>query len=340
MMTRTTLPDGSVRYAPKVWYRGRRQRGATTGILVAVVPLGVAGFIRVGPAVGVPLVGGTALVTLLLVVLWRVTLPRCYHVTVTSTDITLRSYGRTTTIRRNHNLRGHARLLRLQYELSATYVIVSGDGGRFKLHVDMLPEQDLDALLKVIPVDAQPAAVTPKQLDAEFPGLLPASTLHPHRFAIGVVVAIVVAIVAGFVVYTTVFVHDPDEIPTPTVRGLDLRASDAAKQQQLQDQARLLVSPGPDWRSGDPYVHSCHDGTWQRIISVGGTTTRPYTNDDRARLTAVARAAGMVERDVAIEGEAVRRLLFEDPKTGATLELSVESTYTGLSTGSACVGAR
>jgi hypothetical protein len=36
----------------------------------------------------------------------------------------------------------------------------------------------------------------------------------------------------------------------------------------------------------------------------------------------------------------VRRLLFEDPKTGATLELSVESTYTGLSTGSACVGAR
>lgn len=338
-MSRTTLPDGSVRYAPNKGHRSARQPLRSRLLLAfSVLPLGATAFFRLGPAVGLPLVVGTAVLTILAMMVWRLTLPRFYTITKSADAITLRNYGRTSTVTRNENLRGDARLLVHSYGLTQVYVVLSGDDGRFKINADVLTEDDMEDLVRGIPTGPAPAGpVSIKEFDREFPKLLPFGIRRPNVTAASIVVGIVVAVlIAYFVFFEPESSSGPDDVPEPSLTELNLSRAAAAEQNQLQDRAARLVSPGPDWRTGDPYVENCFGGGFQRILAIGGTTTRPYTEDDRTALTELATSAGMSEVDVSTEGGSITRLLFQNEKTGAELELSVEETYTGLSTGSAC----
>jgi hypothetical protein len=347
-MSRTALPDGTVRYAPNRGHRGRRpSRRATATALAYAVPLGVAGFAGVGPGPGLPIAAVTAAVTLLAVLVWRLTVPRMLSVTASPTELTFKSYGRTTTVQVNERTTAAARLVVDGYGFESRYVVITGDGGQFKLNADMWTDDDLAALASgKVHWATEPAAVTVKEFDSEFPGLLPGHVAHPNRFAAGfIVVALAVIIGVGATIGGLKDRDsDPDTEPTtaePTrAQQQDLNKEDARTQNRLQSDVQRLLGDDNDWSPAAPEVRDCADlGGYQRFLTWTNNNPRStYPQNVREQVTAAAAAANLDAADLRVAGDTIDHLLYVNVQTAANLTVTLKNGELTVQTASACSG--
>ncbi|KQP81489.1 hypothetical protein [Aeromicrobium sp. Leaf291] len=349
-MSRTTLPDGSIRYAPDRGHRApttKARRRSSLAAVAVVLPVGLVGLRGIGLEAGLWVVGVTAAVTLLGVVVWRLTLPSQHTVTVSRTHVTFRSYGRTRVLAVDEHLRGSLLVLTYQHGFEVPYLVVDGTGRPFRLNVEMWSEDDLEAIIRHLPNHASaPEPLDAATVEREFPGLLPFSTRHPNRFAIAfVVVTVAVVIAVGVVVTAVTAERDDDEeyepvaTVTPSVRP-DLSREAGGRQNRLQADVQRLLGEDDDWSSQDPTIRDCADGGYQRILTWTNDAPRErYTQDDRQDVAAAARRAGLVERDVEQDGEAVTGLSYLDPETLASLQVDVSDGVLTVTTDSACSSA-
>ncbi|MCW2789328.1 MAG: hypothetical protein JWP56_1631 [Aeromicrobium sp.] len=346
-MSRTALADGSVRYSPDLAHRSKRKIpvGQILIPLGVCVPVGLASAHRLGAAATLPIAGVTAVVTLVVVLLWRLTLPRAMSVTVTATDITYRRYGRKDTVRIDASTRSAARMLVLNTGMMSPYLVIAGDGGNFSLNTDMWADEDVMGIAAAVPEANQDPDVTvvdAKQMEAEFPGVLPAYTAHPNRTAVLALAVLVPVTVAGMWALGTL-TDDSDDLgngsddtsQSATVRG-ELTDAEAGKQNRLQDQVQDAVAPGP-WSGDESRLGECGEGAWQRRL--GGSTQSSATKLEASTVDAIedlATEAGMVAKMDETSG-AVYTLAFQDDATGAFLRVQGDRQTVTVSTGSACV---
>lgn len=350
-MSRTTLPDGSIRYAPDRGHRTPTTRARRRSALAAAgvaLPVGLVGLRGVGLEVGLWVAGVTAVVTLVGVVAWRLTLPTQHTVTVSPTHVTFRSYGRTRALNVDEHLRGTLLVLSYQHGIEIPYLVVDGTGRPFRLNVEMWSTDDLEAIVAHLPNHASAS----EPLDAAaverlFPGLLPFTTRHPNWSAVALVVAAVVVTVVVWGLFTAVTTErDDDEdgggepvaTVTPSARP-DLSAEAAGRQNRLQSDVQRLLGEDDDWTAQDPAIRDCADGGYQRIITWTNDAPRArYTQADRTDVASAARRAGLVESDVEVEDGTVTGLRYLDPGTRAALQVDVRDGVLTVTTDSACSG--
>ncbi|MCW2769744.1 MAG: hypothetical protein JWR27_1177 [Aeromicrobium sp.] len=349
-MSRTALTDGSVRYSPNLAHRSKRKISAGQYL----VPLGVCGSVglasahRLGAGAALPIAGVTAVITLLVVLLWRLTLPRAMSVTVTASDITYRRYGRKDTVRRDASTRSAARMLVLNTGVRAPYLVVAGDSGNFLLNTDMWADDDLLDIAAAIPEanqDPDIAVVDAKQMETEFPGVLPAYTAHPNRTALLTLAALIPITVAGMWLLGTLtddsddLGNDSDDTSQSTVRG-ELTDAEARRQNRLQDQVQDVVAPDRTWSDGGARLGECGEGAWQRLLEWSTQSTDTLLD---ARMNAavddLATQAGMVAT-MDQTSATVHTLAFQDDDTGAFLRVQGDGQTATVTTGSACVEPR
>lgn len=347
-MSRTIRPDGSIRFAPDRGHRVTATRLHLTNAVAAlatVLPVGAISFVRLGPVLAVPLVIGTAIITLIGVAAWRWTLPRLFTVTVSKSDIVLRNYGRTRSIRVNQNTMGTNRRLASNFDLQSDYLIISGDGEPFRLNTDMWSEADLTALTGSMPRQGSVAvAVTPKQLETEFPGLLPRSILHPYRYSfLFVMIALVVVLMVMFIVQAISTSDDKGDATqaVPSSEPVDtseLPDGAAATQNRLQAEVQRLLGGDEDWTSRALDNRTCPDiGGYQRVVLWTNDNPRAtYTQADSDAVVAAARRADLDQQGVRESEREPSELTFTNDSTGAELDVTFEDRLVTVQTASAC----
>ncbi|KAA1379946.1 hypothetical protein [Aeromicrobium fastidiosum] len=321
-------------------------KAAGAAVLVAG-PVGAVGFINIGPEVGIPVAAVTAVVTVAILLVVRLTLPTQLTVTVTPSDITMRSYGRTRTIVRDERTRAAAMRLLLQWGIASNYLVVAGTGRPFKLNIDMWADEDLADLLTHIPVQcSEPLQVTPKEAQREFPGLLGFGVVHPNRAAVLAVVAFIVLVLAVYGVITALGSGDDGDDrasaePTYSARpqAADLSREAGGTQNRLQSDVQRLLGDDEDWEPADTTTSDCSTGGYSRIVSWTNRSPRyPYTQDDRAAVALAAAEADLQDRDVRLDGDAVVFMKYANDTTGATLTVAADEGAVTVTTASACTG--
>ena len=150
--------------------------------------------------------GATAAVIVLValsgVVAWRVVLPRRVFVDSSAGSLTHRGWFRTTTLARDAHLRAVRRVVMHPDGVQIPYLVVSGRGGRFRLDARVWGERATAQIGSFVPQGGgEVREVSARELEAEFPGLLPMWIAHPLRFALlgflvlmGVIVLLCVAV--------------------------------------------------------------------------------------------------------------------------------------------------
>jgi hypothetical protein len=349
-MSRTTLPDGSIRYAPDRGHRTpmtKARRRSSLAALAVALPVGLVGLRGVGLEVGLWAAGVTAVVTLVGVVVWRLTLPKQHTVSVSPTHVTFRSYGRTRAVAVDEHLRGTLLVLSYQHGIEVPYLVVDGTGRPFRLNLEMWSEDDLEAIVAHLPNRASaPEPLAAAEVEREFPGLLPFTTRHPNWSAVAIVVAATAAVIVAWGVYFFVTAEPDDDegnepvaTVTPSARP-DLSPEAGGRQNRLQSEVQRLLGEDDDWSSEGPTVRDCADGGYQRVLTWTNDSPRAtYTQQDRADVVAAARRAGLAERDVEVEDGSITGLRYLDAETLAALQVDVRDGVVTVTTDSACSSA-
>lgn len=348
-MSRTTLPDGSIRYAPDRGHRPpwtKTRRRSSLAAAAVAVPVGLVGLRGLGLEAGLWVAGVTAVVTLVGVVVWRRTLPTQHTVTVSRTHVTFRSYGRARAVAMDEHLRGTLLALSYQHGIEVPYLVVDGTGRPFRLNVEMWSEDDLEAIVAHLPTYAtasEPLDVA--GVEREFPGLLPWPVRHPNLSAVGFIVVVVAMVVAVGLVIASVTAEGDDKrdesvaTVTPSARP-DLSPEAGGRQNRLQSEVQRLLGEDDDWTSQAPAVRDCADGSVQRILTWTNDSPRErYTQEDRADVAEEARRAGLEEQEVEVEDGNVTGLRYLDPETLASLQVDVGEGVLTVTTDSACSSA-
>lgn len=349
-MSRTALADGTtVRWTPDRGHRSRRTVPLSQVLtpLAVALPVGLLGARGIGWSAAVPIAGVTAVVTLVVLLLWRVTVPRMVSVTATPERIVYRRYGRTSTLERNANLRAAVRTIDLNHDQKVPYLVLAGDGDSFLLNLAMWADADVEDIAATVPRDQrdpEPADTTIAQVRREFPGAMPFYTAHQNWAAV-LILLVAVPVVAAAMALPALLADDGDEDPAdePTrsaPRAADLTARAARAQNRLRDTATRAL--GGTWDLQEPAAVDCSTGRggYQRILTSTNRSPGAYDQDDRERVQAAARAGGLEDDDVRIDGDSVTYLAYGDDGTGANLVVRVSEGVAVLTTASECSGTR
>lgn len=351
-MSRTALADGSsVRFAPDRGHRSKRKVPASqVAIPLAVAaPVGLLGARGVGLAGALVIAGVTAVVTVIGLVIWRLTLPRLVSVTLSPTHVTYRRYGRKNSVERSAKTRAAVRMVVMQAGLQSPYLIASCDGDGFLLNTDTWSEDDLAqiaAALSVATVVPPEEPVPVKQVRDDFPGALPFHMARPNWTAIiALVVAVPIVVVAmwafGWWAEDDVD-YDATQREATASQAAELPAEDAAAQSSLVADAQSAFGPGTNWENDPLSTTACdsHDGS-QRIVSAQSADGSSVVDgqDVRRDLIRLAEAAGM---STIVDGSAADgsyELMFQQPDSGAYLRVrggDSDGMDVSITSGSAC----
>jgi hypothetical protein len=351
-MSRTTLPDGSVRLAPDLAHRSKRKVPASqVAIPLAVAaPVGLLGARGTGLVAALIIAAVTALVTLVAVLVWRLTLPRQVSVTVSPTQVTYRRYGRTNTVDRGPRTRAAVRTVLMQAGLQSPYLIASCNRDGFLLNLDMWAEDELHQIAAALGISSVVPPDTPTTVDEvrdEFPGAMSFHLAHPNWTAI--IVLVVAVPVVAVVMWASGFWSEDDVDYDATQRQAvasqvaALPPEVARTQDDQLTEAQSILSPDSTWESRSPDAADCEGlAGWQRVVirqSADGTSAPAAGVDPARALTELAEAAGMTAVVDQTEADGSYELHFQDAATGAYLRArggSVDGSDLSVESGSAC----
>ena len=346
-MSRTALPDGSVRFTPDPGHRSKHRLSPLEVGLTLLIALGVGavGFRGVGWEMGLPIAAVTAVVTLVAVLVWRRTLPSQVSVTVSATELSYRRFGRTSSVRRAD---ARAEVVGLRSSgiggaaISVPYLVLSDHHGGFLLNLGTWSEQDLAAIAESVPAerrDLAPKELASAQLRERRPGVLPFFMARPNLFAV-LAVVVAVALVAGVMAVVAAVASDdsadagnPAETSAASApRAQDLSPAAGREQNALFDEAQDLLGEGARWQYAAPEAEDCGPaGAWQRVLTATSDGALALT-DVRTELNALAESY-----DLVLTADASSRTTYGNPESEAELALSVSGGRPLVRSASPCV---
>lgn len=342
-MSRTALPDGSVRLAPD---RGHRDTapapiGATLGALTGALIMGGVALRSVGLELGLPIVGVTVVVTVAAVALWRWSLPRLVSVTVSPDSVEYRRYGRLRTLRRDEHLRAVVRVVPTSglYDVDRRFLVLWGTGDPVLVNLAYWSPDDARAIASAAPTerrDDEPRRTSARDLAREVPGAVPFTMRHPYLTGFALAAAsVAVALVVLWAVAASSG-GDPtsgDPAPAPAPVAQDLSSAAAQEQDAQLEAARdLLRGEQARWRFSLPEGEDCGpDGGWQRVLVATSAHTARLTDVD-AELDALAETY-----DLVLTAQTPARRTYANPESQASLDVSVSGGRTVVRSASSCV---
>lgn len=340
---RRTPVEATVRFTPVRSKKPDKRPGSAWAALPIALIIGGTGVRGLGWERALPIAAVTAVVTAVVALLVLRNIPRQVSLTISPEQVDYRRFFRTTTIVRDDQMTSLLADLILTGGICERYLLVGGRGRAFASPSYLWGDDDLAQIVALLgTTDRTPTLLSPRQVDDEFPGIVPGHMRHPARLAAAVIVVGVILVIAVQALWAVLSAPDevPDAAPPPeAVAPATLPSEVTAPSDRLLARLKRVVDSPPGWTAVETRIQPCEaDGTWQQHV-----LTHVQQDEGRegqavvAALTRAAVRAGLVAGAAELVPGTSYRLEFAAADDGeAAARVSSNLGVVSVSTTSAC----